>query len=285
MKKIQLLTLVLAIAISATAQQKEGTVTYERKINAWKRITDEQMRSFVPEFQISKYVLYFSDSVSMYKLSPDENAPEPFAGGESGGGFRRSFNFGGGDGDLFKNFTSGLTTQATELGGKNFLITDTIKKQPWKISAETKEILGVLCRKATMKTTQPSFQGRTFNFNRNRPAGDTATRPARDTAARPAPRDIEIVAWFAQTILAPVGPDSYGQLPGVILELNIDNGTMVYKALTLKTTVEAKELKEPKKGKKVTRQEYGQLQRELFQNQSGGFGGPGGGQVIIRSGN
>lgn len=264
--------------MAATAQQKEGTITYERKINAWKRITDEQMRSFIPEFQISKYVLYFSDSVSLYKLSPDENAPEPFAGGE-GGGFRRAFNFGGGDGDLFKNFSTGLSTQATELGGKNFLITDTIKKQPWKISGETKEILGVLCRKAIMKTTQVGFQGRTFNFNRNRPTGDTATRQA-----PPAPREIEIVAWFAQTILAPVGPDTYGQLPGVILELDIDNSTTVYKALTLKNTVEAKELKEPKKGKKVTRQEYGQLQRELFQNQGGGFGGPGGGQIIIRGG-
>lgn len=279
MKRIQLLTLVLAIAISVTAQQKEGTVTYERKTNNWKRFTDEQMRSFMPEFQISKYVLYFSDSMSIYKLSPDENAPEPFAGGE--GGFRRSFNFGGGDGDLFKNFGTGLSTQATELGGKNFLIVDTIKKQPWKISAETKEILGVMCRKASTKTTQPSFQGRTLNFSRNRPTGDTTTRQA-----PPAPKEIEIVAWFAQTIVAPVGPDSYGQLPGVILELDIDNGTTVYKALALKTTVEAKDLKEPKKGKKVTRQEYAQLQRELFQNQGGGgFGGPGGGQIIIRSGN
>ncbi len=281
MKRIQLLTLVLAIAISVTAQHKEGTVTYERKTNNWKRFTDEQMRSFMPEFNISKYVLYFSDSMSMYKLSPDENAPEPFAGGDGGGGFRRSFSFGGGDGDLFKNFGTALSTQATELGGKNFLIIDTIKKQPWKISAETKEILGIMCRKASTKTTQPNFQGRTLNFSRNRPTGDTTTRPA-----PAAPREIEIVAWFAQTILAPVGPDTYGQLPGVILELDIDNGTTVYKALTLKTTVEAKDLKEPKKGKKVSRQEYGQLQRELFQNQGGGgFGGPGGGQVIIRSGN
>jgi len=283
MKKIQLFVLVIAIAIAAKAQQKEGTVTYQRTINNWKRFNNEQMRSMMPEFQISKYILYFSDSLSMYKLSPDENAPEPFAGGE-GGGFRRAFNFGGGDGDLFKNFGTGLSTQATELGGKNFLITDTIKKQPWKISAETKEILGVLCRKATMKITQPSFAGRTFNFNRNRPAGDTATRQVRDSATRPAPREIEIVAWFAQTILAPVGPDTYGQLPGIILELDIDNGSTVYKALTLKNTVEAKELKEPKKGKKVTRQEYLQLQRELFQNQGGGFGGQGGTRVIIGGG-
>jgi GLPGLI family protein len=280
MKKL-LLFIVVTLAIQViNAQQKEGTITYERKINAWKRITDEQMRSFIPEFQVSKYVLYFNDSISMYKVSIDENAPEPFAGSD-GGGFRRSFNFGG-DGDLFKNFSTGLSTQATELGGKNFLITDTIKKQPWKISAETKEILGVVCRKATMKVTQSGFQGRrTFNFNRNGVTNDTTTK-----APINIPKEIEIVAWFAQTILAPVGPDSYGQLPGVILDLDVDNGTMLYKALTLKNTVEAKELKEPKKGKKVTRQEYTQLQRELFQNQgSGGFGGPGGGQVIIRGGN
>jgi GLPGLI family protein len=278
MKRIQLLMLLLAITISATAQQKEGTITYERKINTWKMANNDQVRNFAPEFNISKYVLYFNDSISMYKVSADENAPEPFAGGDGGGGFRRSFNFGGGDGDLFKNFTTGISTQATELGGKNFLITDTIKKQPWKISAETKEILGVMCRKATTKTTQPSFGGRGLNFNRNRPANDTTAKPA-----PPAPREIEIVAWFAQTILAPVGPDNYGQLPGVILELDIDNSTRVYKALTLKTTVEAKELKEPKKGKKVTKQEYAQLQRELMQNQiGGGFGGQGGGQVIIR---
>jgi GLPGLI family protein len=269
MKRIQLFILVITIAIAATAQQKEGTITYQRTINNWKRITDESRRASIPEFQVSKYILYFTDSISIYKLIPDENALEPFANGEGGGGFRR-FNFGGGDGDLFKNFTTGLTTQASELGGKNFLITDTIRKQSWKISAETKEILGVVCRKATLKITQPNFQGRAFNFNRNRPAGDTTTRQA-----PPAPREIEIFAWFAQSILAPAGPDTYGQLPGVILELNVDNGTTVYKALTLKPTVDAKELKEPKKGKKVTRQEYGQLQRELFQNQ-GGFGGAGG---------
>ncbi|MDI9364600.1 MAG: GLPGLI family protein [Flavobacterium sp.] len=277
MKKILLSIACIAAVQMIHAQQKEGTVFYERTINNWKLANNDQVRNFAPEFNTSKYVLYFNDSISIYKLSPYENAPEPFAGGEGGGGFRRVFSIGAGGGDLFKNFATGLSTQAIELGGKNFLITDTIKKQPWKISAETKEILGVLCRKATTKTTQPSFQSRTFYFNRNKPADDTATKQA-----PPAPREIEIVAWFAQTILAPVGPDTYGQLPGVILELDVDNGTTVYKALTLKTTVEAKELKEPKKGKKVTRQEYNQLLQALMKNQSGGFGG---GQIMMRIGN
>lgn len=278
MKKI-LLSIALIVAIHiANAQQKEGTVTYQRKVNTWKMVNNDQIRNFAPEFNVSKYVLYFNDSISMYKVSADENAPEPFAGGDGGGGFRRSFNFGGGDGDLFKNFSTALSTQATELGGKNFLIIDTIKKAPWKITAETKQILGVNCRKATRKVLQPVRQQRNMNFNRN-----TGTTAAADTTKPPAPKEIEVVAWFAETILAPVGPDSYGQLPGVILELNVDDGTTVFTALEVKQTVDAKELKEPKKGKKVTKQEYAQLQRELFQNQGGGFGGPGGGQIIIRS--
>ncbi len=268
MKKLLFALAVILTLQAVKAQQKEGTVTYQRKVNTWKLIQNDDIRSRVPEFQITKSILYFSDSLSMYKLIPDDNAPEPF--GDGGGGFRR-FNFGGGDGDLYKNFTTGLSTQATELGGKNFLIVDTIKKAPWKISAETKQILGVNCRKATRKVLQPVRQQRTFNFNNNNAPRDTT---------RPAPKEIEVVAWFAETILAPVGPDSYGQLPGVILELNVDDGSTVYTATEVKQTVDAKEMKEPKKGKKVTRQEYAQLQRELFQNQGGG----GGGNINIRVG-
>lgn len=269
MKKLLFIAVMVITLQAVNAQQKQGTVNYQRKTNTWKIIQNDEIRSRVPEFQISKYILFFSDSLSMYKLIPDDNAPEPFSDG--GGGFRR-FNFGGGDGELYKNFTIGLSTQATELGGKNFLIVDTIKKAPWKISAETKQILGINCRKATRKVLQPVRQQRSFNFNNN-------NNIPRDTT-KPAPKEIEVVAWFAETILAPVGPDSYGQLPGVILELNVDGGTTVYTATDLKQTVDAKELKEPKKGKKVTRQEYVQLQRELLQNQGGG----GGGQIIIRGG-
>ena len=274
MKKLLLSLAIILTLQTLEAQQKEGTVIYQRKTNTWKLIQNEQFRSNVPEFQIARYTLYFSDSVSLYKLIPDDNAPEPFAG--EGGGFRR-FNFGGGDGDLYKNFTTGLTTQASELGGKNFLIIDTIKKASWKISAETKQVLGINCRKATQKVLQPVRQQRTLNFNRN---GATTTTDT--TIKPPAPKEIDVVAWFAETIMAPVGPDSYGKLPGVILELNIDNNAIVYNATSVKETLDAKAFKEPKKGKKVTRAEYAKLMKELFQNQGGG--GNGGGQIIIRGG-
>ncbi len=269
MKKL-LLLLAAAFALQTIqAQQKEGTITYERKINMWKRITDEEMRARIPEYRTSKHILYFSDSVSLYKLIPEDDAPDPFAGG--GGGGRFVMRMGGADGgDLYKNFASATSIQANEMGGRNFLITDTIRKAPWKITGETKQILGLNCRKATRKVAAPVMVNRTMNFSRNQNT-DTTIKTA-------APREIEVVAWFAENMPAPVGPDVYGQLPGVIMGLDIDNGSMVYTATDVKKTVDIKDLKEPKKGKKVTQEEYRKMMMGLMQNQGGGMmrmGGPG----------
>ena len=54
------------------AQVKQGTIIYERKINMHKTIQDEQMKAMIPEFRTSKHMLLFSDSVSMYKLVPED---------------------------------------------------------------------------------------------------------------------------------------------------------------------------------------------------------------------
>jgi len=74
------------------------------------------------------------------------------------------------------------------------------------------------------------------------------------------------VAWFADKIVAPVGPDTYGQLPGAILEVNIDNAQTVITATEVKATFAAKDLKEPKKGKKLTREEFRNMINELRKN-------------------
>ena len=52
-------------------------------------------------------------------------------------------------------------------------------------------------------------------------------------------------------------------------EVDVDNGTTVYNALEVKKTVDTKELKEPKKGKVVTKQELQKMMMEMM----GGMGG------------
>lgn len=261
MKRTFLLLTALTCFAALQAQVKEGTIYYDQKVNMHRVITDEQMRAMIPEFRTAKYMLLFSDSVSVYKTVPADEAPDPFAGN---GGPRMVFNMGGANGDLYKNFSQSKSVQTSELGGKNFLIIDSIRQQPWKLASETRQILGHLCHKATRKVTQAPAGMRRIVMG-----GGGATQ---DTTTKQQPgKEVEVVAWYADDIISPVGPESYGQLPGVILQLDIDNGATVYTATDVKKTVDQKDLKEPKKGKVVTRQEYMKMMTDMM-----GGGMPGG---------
>lgn len=266
MKKAFFLVTAIIGFSSLMAQVKQGTVVYERKINSHRTITNEQMRAMIPEFRISKHILLFSDSISLYKLIPENEAPDPFAGG--GGGRVMTFNFSGGAdaGELYKNFTQSKSILSSELAGKNYLIMDSILQQPWKLTNETKQILGYTCLKATRKLTVQASASRVMVF------GGGGASPTRDTT-RPQPREIEVVAWYAQDIISPVGPDNFGQLPGVILQLDSDNGATVYTALEIKKEVDSKMLKEPKKGKSITSAEFNKLRMDMMQQQMQGGGG------------
>lgn len=262
-----LLTGLLSLS-ALQAQLKEGTVIYERKINMHKTIQDEQMKAMVPEFRSSKHMLLFSDSVSMYKTVPEDEAPDPFAGGGGGGGVRMVIRGGSDGSELYKNFSQAKSVQATELGGKNFLIVDTIQQQPWKLGTETRQILGHTCHKATRKVTQPvgGFRMNIMGGGGGAPVRDTSRTVAHTT------REVDVVAWYADDLVSPVGPENYGQLPGVILQLDVDNSTTVYTATEVKKAVDMKDLKEPKKGKVVTRVEYQKLMSDLMSNQGPGTG-------------
>jgi GLPGLI family protein len=264
MKKFFLLLSGCLSIAALQAQIKQGTIIYERKTDMHRIITDEQMRAMIPQFRSSKHKLLFSDSVSVYKLVPEDEAPDPFAGG---GGNRMVFRPTGSDGgDLYKNFSEAKSVQANELGGKNYLIVDTIKQQPWKLGTETRQILGHTCHKASKKLTQPNAVMRTVMM------GPGSSAPTTDST-RPQTREVDVVAWYADDIISPVGPESHGQLPGVILQLDLDNGATVITATEVKQGVDEKELKEPKKGKVVTRQEYQKIVSDLMGSQMQGMPG------------
>ena len=220
------------------------------------------MKAMMPEFRTSKHILLFSDSISMYKMMPEDEAPDPFAG--DGGGVRMVFRGGSDGGDLYKNFTQAKSIQTSELGGRNFLIVDTIQQQPWKMSNETKQFLGYTCHKATRKVIQAAPVMRTVMMGGGGAQKDTTTQSG------PKGKEVDVVAWYADNIISPVGPESFGQLPGVILQLDVNDGTTVYTATEVKKTVDMKELKEPKKGKVVTRTEYQKMMMDLMGNQMQG---------------
>ncbi len=258
MRKILYLASALLAGSGLCAQTNEGVIIYERKINMHRRIQDEQMKAMIPEFRTTKHQLMFSDSTSVYKAVPEDEMPEGFGG--EGGGPRIVMRMGPGDnGELYKNFAEGKSIESRELGAKTFIIEDSIRPRNWKLTGETKTIMGFTCRKAI--STEMIMTGGGMRVRMGGPGG--ANAPA-DTANRPQPRQVTVEAWYADGIPAPVGPESYGMLPGVILELNIDKGEIIYTAVELKKEVSKKDIKEPKKGKKVTREEFMKMQSELM---------------------
>lgn len=259
MRKILLIGLVFS-SVCAKAQTKEGIIIYEKKVNLHKQFTDPQMQAMMPEYRVNKYTLAFNDSSSLYKAYVEDEAPDPFGGG--GGGVR--FAGPGDGGDLYKNYNEGKLFESREMG-KTYLIEDSLRKQKWKMTTETKQILGHNCHKAVAKATRQ-------NISFRRVTVDNSSKSTTDTTTQnKAVAEMEIVAWFADDIQSPAGPDAYGGLPGAILELNVDNSITVFKALEIKNTVTAKDVKAPTKGKKVTRDEFNKIMKDAFQNSGGSF--------------
>jgi GLPGLI family protein len=226
MKQFFLVTCLAAFFIT-NAQTKKGTIVFERKVDIHRRMEDEQMKVMTPQFQTTKTELIFNDNVSIYKDLPADNAPDPF---DNGSGARVMIKIGGpGENNiLYKDYSGKKIVEQTDLADKTYLIDDTIKISAWKLTDETKMVINHVCKKATMKNERGS----------------------------------DVVAWYAEDVPVPVGPESYGGLPGAILLLDINSGEIVYTATNLND--DAKELQEPTKGKHITRADFDKKLDELF---------------------
>jgi GLPGLI family protein len=85
-----------------------------------------------------------------------------------------------------------------------------------------------------------------------------------------------VVAWYTEDIQSSAGPEVYGGLPGLILQLDINGGEMVLTAVELATQgMDKGVVKEPVDGKKITRAAFQKMMDEQF-----GPGGPGGRTTI-----
>ena len=280
MKKIQLaFAFLVVLATTANAQMKEGKISYERKINMHRNIPDPQMKSMIPEFRTDKFELIFNESASLFRSVVDEEAPDPFA------------NAGGGGGGMRMNFRMPTTTTYTDIAKqtqyeeraffeKEFLIVDSLKQYKWKLSEETKTIAKQLCKKATTMITAPQMTMR-MNVRMNRGGESNA-----DTAAK-APiklKETELVVWYAENIPVSIGPDNYSGLPGVIMEMDLDNGATVTTAVEVSSKYPKKELVQPTKGEKMTRAQFQENMQKLIQDMQKG-GGMMGGMRMRVSGN
>lgn len=235
MKRILFIVLAALAVHSISAQVKDGIITYNRKIDVHRRITDESMKAMAPRFDSAKVQLIFSGGESIFKKLAEEKDVRDNAG-EDGNHFM--IDLGGPDNETYKDFAAEKIIELRELGPKKYIIEDTLRKQNWKLEDETKNINGYTCKKAT--TTN------------------------RDNK--------EVIAWYAEDIQCPSGPEQYGGLPGAILELNVNDAEIVFSAIEIQTKdFDKKLVKAPTNGKKVTRKEFQKMLDDQFgPNPNGG---------------
>jgi len=121
--------------------------------------------------------------------------------------------------------------------GETFIIKERYNSIDWVLTNETKKIESFTCFKATAKIPIENYKQ----------------------------KSIEVIeAWFAPEIPFGFGPGTFCGLPGLILELNKTTGIQYTIRATQVNLSKEKEItiKQPKKGIKVTKNEYDKIIRE-----------------------
>lgn len=261
MKAILAATCCLFSGLAIQAQQTQGTVTYERTSQIQIRINDSQgsgLESQLPKTRTDKFDLVFGNGQSLWKASEQDNEQDDIRGGE--GGMQIRMVVAGNDDVLYNHFANAKRVEKRELFDKTFIIDDSIRALKWKMTGETKTILGLPCMKAIASNISTRMSMNIEN-------GKTERKEVQDTA--------NITAWFTSNIPVPAGPAEYqGQLPGLIMEMDVNNGRQTFKATSVSEKADLSIIKEPTGKKKYTiaefRKERDKMFEEMQKNNTGG---------------
>jgi GLPGLI family protein len=229
------------------------------------------MKAFMPEFRTSEHMLLFKSNTSLYKKSPVDELPQATPVGNGGGPIVMKMSGGPGDDIIYKDFNTEEKITGKNFLNNEFLILDSVKKRNWKLTDETKKILGYTCRKATTTILQSGGRMMIATFSTNNSSDTTKKSSGSEIKAK----EVEVVAWFCEQIIVPSGPEDYSNLPGAILEIDIDNGGTTFTAIEIKKKLEKGEFVIPTKGKKVTQKEFEAESKILLDEmqKGGGMGG------------
>jgi GLPGLI family protein len=256
MKLLMLKTFMLSCLISGSmfAQDFSGRAIYKthRKSSFELDSTtiaanpgiQEQMEAQMRKMFQKTFTLDFTKSESMYKEEQELDAPK---GPSANSGVMVMVMGGNGSSDiLYKNISENRMAHKTELMGKVFLIKDNLEAYDWELTGETKNIGNYTCYKAVYEKEEEDIQIDMI---------DGEVKEEKVTKKR------TLVVWYTTDVPISNGPNNYGGLPGLILEVNDGDLTIVCSELVLNPK-EAKEIKEPVKGKIVTREKFSKISLE-----------------------
>jgi GLPGLI family protein len=130
------------------------------------------------------------------------------------------------DYQIYRNYNQQSCFDRIGVLGKTYIVKDEIPKSKWKILGEIKEVSGYVCMKAE---THDTIKGQ------------------------------KIIAWFTDKILIPSGPGEFGGLPGLILEIDINDKASTIIAESINLDVQPEIIPPKSKGKIIDYEKYRNL--------------------------
>lgn len=240
---IYILTItILSVFTKLNAQDFQGVATYkshrkvdlnlDEKTNKNPEIEKQIQDQLREQFQ-QEYTLMFDKSESLYKKNEKLAKPNPIASGIQ-------ITVNDGSDLIYKNIKDTRFTNQTELFGKQFLIKDSLKIKDWVLEDDTKNIGEYTCFKATFKE---EYTTQTLNSE-----GEMES----------VTKDRVTTAWYTPQLPISNGPAEFYGLPGLILEINDGELTLVCTKIIINPS-EKVTIAEPTKGKVVTQDEFDKI--------------------------
>ncbi|WP_342083546.1 GLPGLI family protein [Dyadobacter sp. OTU695] len=228
MRTIRLWIFMVAISSAPLfAQQLEGEITYER-VYHWTKIYSRLSYLSNEEKDRIKQT-WGNDDEYKQKMTLFFNEKQSYYSypkveeNESGWSWTKS------DYKIYRNFEKEKRTDIIDMLGKTYIVEDSLKAPSWKVMNKIKEVAGRMCM---MAVTEDTVKGQ------------------------------KITAWFANDLAVSGGPELYSGLPGMILELEINDGEIVVSATEIKMKPVAEEdisLPKKMKGRKIDNKQYQEL--------------------------
>lgn len=248
---------------TAMAQQNEGKVIYNRTVKMQISFSGnaDGAESVLPRTRSDKFELSFANNQTLWKqMEQDEQEDMAQSSGGNGQMQFRMISIGADD-LTYCNLTESKRVDLRELGTKKYVVEDSIRRMAWKMSDETKSILGHTCRKATAQRI-----GTRMMMNMDN--GKMERKEIADTS--------NFVVWFTTDIPVSTGPAEFqGQLPGLILEIDANNGRSHYLATEIKPKADIAIIKEPKGPKRLTQAEFNKERDKMMEEMGRNNAGPG----------
>lgn len=211
----------LLISIAAFGQHTyQGKIEYERKTNLKRVIEDmeDDNKEWIERIRdkIPTHNVRYYDLNFTTKHSIYKPGREP----------EKPFNMWfarspANENEVYTDFTTSRVTARKHIYEEKFLVKDTARKIEWKVMDEIRMIANYKCRKAVGRICDSVY----------------------------------VIAFYTDDIMVSGGPEMFGGLPGMILEIAIPRLHTTWIATQVSVQPEEDAFKVPKKGKEVTQKE------------------------------